>query len=186
MKLSKGSRPSPALVLAALALVFAMVGTAIAGPDAISNKITKPKVKKIAKKQANKILDQRESSLDVNSARRADRAENADNADQLDGLDSTAFATRLWAVVDTAGTLIRGTDGVTVSDAGSGKEVDFGRNVSQCAASATLNTDDPNANPPAGEIGTAPRMGNPEAIFVQARTSAGAVTDAGFVAVVDC
>ena len=68
MNLSKASRPSPALVLAALALVFAMVGTAIAGPDAISNKITKPKVKKISKKQANKVLDQRESSLDVNSA----------------------------------------------------------------------------------------------------------------------
>jgi hypothetical protein len=68
MKLSQGSRPSPALVLAALALVFAMVGTALAGPDAISNKITKPKVKKISKKQANKAIDKRESSLNVNSA----------------------------------------------------------------------------------------------------------------------
>lgn len=180
MKLFKASGPSPAMVLAALALVFAMVGTAIAGPDAISNKITKPKVKNISKKQANKVLDQREASLDVNSAKKAD------DADQLDGLDSTAFATRLWAVVDAAGTLVRGTDGVSVADAGSGVEVDFGRNVTQCAASATLNVDNPNANPPAGEIGTAPRMGNPEAIFVQARTSAGVVTDAGFVAVVDC
>jgi hypothetical protein len=54
MKSFNSSRPSPALVLAALALVFAMVGTAIAGPDAISDKITKSKVKKISKKQINK------------------------------------------------------------------------------------------------------------------------------------
>ena len=79
MKLSKASRPSPALVLAALALVFAMVGTAIAGPDAISNKITKSKVKKVSKKQANKVLDQRESSLSVR------------NANELDNLDSDQF-----------------------------------------------------------------------------------------------
>ena len=88
MKLSKASRPSPALVLAALALVFAMVGTAIAGPDAISNKITKPKVKKIAKKQANKVLNQRESSLNVN------RAQTADNASQLGGSAASAFHAR--------------------------------------------------------------------------------------------
>jgi hypothetical protein len=68
MKLSTASRPSPALVLAALALVFAMVGTAIAGPDAISNKITKPKVKKISKKQANKAIDKAAPGLSVANA----------------------------------------------------------------------------------------------------------------------
>ena len=51
MNRSNASRPSPALVLAALALVFAMAGTAVAGPDAISSKITKSKVKKISNKQ---------------------------------------------------------------------------------------------------------------------------------------
>ncbi len=80
MKLSKGSRPSPALVLAALALVFAMVGTAIAGPDAISGKITKSKVKKISTKQANKAIDAAEPDLNVNSAKTADSATNATNA----------------------------------------------------------------------------------------------------------
>jgi hypothetical protein len=71
MNLSKASRPSPALVLAALALVFAMVGTAIAGPDAISNKITKSKVKKISKKQANKAIDAAAPGLAVASAESA-------------------------------------------------------------------------------------------------------------------
>ncbi len=54
---SRMSRPSPALVAAAVALCFAMVGTAVAGPDAISSKITKSKVKKISKKQATKVIN---------------------------------------------------------------------------------------------------------------------------------
>lgn len=177
MRAVERNRPSPALVLAALALVFAMVGTAIAGPDAISNKVTKSKVKKIAKKQINKAAP----GLSVASAK------NADDADQLDGLDSSAFATRLWAVVDENKALVRSTGGVTVRDVGGGgTEVDFGRNLRECAASATLNIDDPNSDPPAGEIGTAPRMGNPNAIFVATLNSAGVSTAAGFVLTVDC
>ena len=43
-------------MLAVLALVFAMVGTAIAGTDGLSGKITKSKVKSIAKKQADMFL----------------------------------------------------------------------------------------------------------------------------------
>src|SRR5688572_11094187 len=86
MKVLSGTRPSPAMVLAVLALVFAMVGTAVAGPDAISSKITKSKVKKIAKKQANKAIDKRESGLNVNSASTATTATNAGNADTVGGM----------------------------------------------------------------------------------------------------
>ena len=68
------TRPRPAVIVAAIALVFALAGTAIAGPDALTNKITKSKVKSIAAKQANKVLDSRESSLNVNSAKTADSA----------------------------------------------------------------------------------------------------------------
>ncbi len=177
MQVFQKSRPSPAMIVAVIALSFAVVGTAVAGTDGLERKVTKSKVKKIAKKQANKVLNKRESSLNVNSAQ---------DADQLDGQDSTAYATRLWAVVDTAGTLIRGAGATAVNDAGTGKAVVFDRDVTGCGASATLNTDNPNANPPAGEIGTAPRMANANAIFVQARTSTGTVTDAGFVLTVDC
>ncbi len=80
MKFSKASRPSPAVVIAAFALVFALVGTAVAGPDAISSKITKSKVKTISKKQANKAIDAAEPDLNVNSAKTADNATNAENA----------------------------------------------------------------------------------------------------------
>jgi hypothetical protein len=64
----RSGRPSPAMVLAALALVFAMVGTAVAGPDGVSNKITKSKVKKIAKKQAKKQLKANVDGSHVNLA----------------------------------------------------------------------------------------------------------------------
>jgi hypothetical protein len=50
------SRPSPALIVAVVALVAAVAGTAIAGPGASTSAISKSKVKKIANKQINKRL----------------------------------------------------------------------------------------------------------------------------------
>jgi hypothetical protein len=53
----RDGRPSPAIIVAALALVAALAGTAVAGPQATSSAINKKKVKKIARKQANKAID---------------------------------------------------------------------------------------------------------------------------------
>ena len=50
------SRPSPAIVVAILALVAGLAGTAVAGPDA-STSVNKKKTKKIAKKQAKKQVN---------------------------------------------------------------------------------------------------------------------------------
>jgi hypothetical protein len=50
------ARPSPALIVAVVALVAAVAGTAIAGPGASTSAISKSKVKKIANKQINKRL----------------------------------------------------------------------------------------------------------------------------------
>lgn len=41
-------RPSPAIVVAIVALVAALAGTAVAGPNASTSKITKSKVRSIA------------------------------------------------------------------------------------------------------------------------------------------
>lgn len=49
-------RPSPAIVIAVVALVAALAGTAVAGPGATTSKITRSKVKTIANKQINKQL----------------------------------------------------------------------------------------------------------------------------------
>jgi hypothetical protein len=49
-------RPSPAIVVAVLALVAALAGTAIAGQGATTSAVTKAKVKKVANKQINKRI----------------------------------------------------------------------------------------------------------------------------------
>jgi hypothetical protein len=56
--MSRISRPSPAILVAVIALVAALAGTAIAGPGASTSAkaVTKAKVKTIAKKQVNKVL----------------------------------------------------------------------------------------------------------------------------------
>jgi hypothetical protein len=69
------------MVVAAVALIFAVAGTAIAGPGAISNKISKSKVKKIAKKQINKAAP----GLSVAHAQTAGSADSATNADAVNG-----------------------------------------------------------------------------------------------------
>jgi hypothetical protein len=51
-----GLRQSPAIIVAVLALVAAVAGTAVAGPGAVTSAITKAKVKKIANKQIDKRL----------------------------------------------------------------------------------------------------------------------------------
>jgi hypothetical protein len=62
------------MIVAAVALIFAVAGTAIAGPGSISSKISKSKVKKIAKKQIAKAAP----GLSVAKAASADTAANAD------------------------------------------------------------------------------------------------------------
>jgi len=100
------SRPSPAIVIAALALVAALAGTALAGPDATTSELTKSKVKKIATKQINKLApglsvagaqtadhaNSADSADSAQSAQSAQSASFAENADELDGINSTSFA----------------------------------------------------------------------------------------------
>jgi hypothetical protein len=91
-------RPSPALIVAVLALVVALAGTAMAAPDLATKKVTKSKVKKISKKQANKQIKKKAPGLSVAHADTADQADNATNAES-----STApFA---YAHVTEAGTV---------------------------------------------------------------------------------
>jgi hypothetical protein len=73
-------RPSPAMVVACVALSFALAGSAVAGTEAVTSAITKKKVKKIAKKQANKQLKANVSGSHVNLADKATNADNATNA----------------------------------------------------------------------------------------------------------
>ena len=86
MKRIRDTRPSPAIIVAALALVAALAGTAIAGSDVQSSALSKKKVKKIAKKQAKKQINKLAPGLSVAHADSADSATTADSATQVDTL----------------------------------------------------------------------------------------------------
>ena len=74
MRMSKTGRPSPAMIVAALALTFALAGTAVAA-DPVA-KLNGKKVKKIAKRQINKAAP----NLTVKKAASADAATQAVNS----------------------------------------------------------------------------------------------------------
>ncbi|MGB6424733.1 MAG: hypothetical protein WBF18_05590 [Solirubrobacterales bacterium] len=68
-------KPSPALVLASIALLLALTGAAVAGPQVFSKKgVTKSKVKSISKRQANAQITARAPGLSVANSRTADSA----------------------------------------------------------------------------------------------------------------
>ena len=58
MRRVRPSRPNPALVVAVIALVAALGGTAVAADPVANTAISKKKTKKIANKQAQKVVDQ--------------------------------------------------------------------------------------------------------------------------------
>ena len=55
--MSRISRPSPAIIVAVVALVAALAGTAVAGPGASTSAVDKSDVKRIATKKANKAVN---------------------------------------------------------------------------------------------------------------------------------
>lgn len=118
--------PSPAMIVAAIAVILAMAGTAIAGPDALS-KITNAKVKSIATKQINKAAP----NLNVNSAKTADTAKVADTAKIAGNIFS--------ANVKADGSLLGSVPGgATSSKTATGTyNVSFGRPVAGCTISAS-------------------------------------------------
>jgi len=93
MGLTNRVRPSPAMIVAALALVVALAGTAIAAPDIATRAVTKSKVKKIAKKQAKKQIRKKAPGLSVNHANTADSATDADHAFEADHANTANSAT---------------------------------------------------------------------------------------------
>jgi hypothetical protein len=79
MGLGSLQRPSPAMVVAVIALLLALVGTAVAGGGAGTSSVVtkkldkkeKKQVKKIAKKEANKLIKQKVPNLAQRHAPRA-------------------------------------------------------------------------------------------------------------------
>jgi hypothetical protein len=193
MKLFSTSRPSPAMVVAVIALVFAMVGSAVAANDGLSSKITKSKVKKISKKQADKELKANVSGSHVNTA---DTASSASDSSKLGGTAAADYqqkADLLSATVAPAGVgpaIVRGRGATSVTRIATGFfRVTFNRDVSGCTWTASY-------GPPThafvdalwatvgGSGGPAP---TPNQVGVVLRNDAGAQADgSGFHVLVLC
>ncbi|MGZ8672321.1 MAG: hypothetical protein ACXWZJ_10430 [Solirubrobacterales bacterium] len=152
------------MVIAIVALIAALGGTAVAGGF-----ITKKKAKNVANNQITK----RQSGLSVLKAQTAGKADNV-----------------FWAVVADAGvgaaaTLNRSSGGVTVSD-GTGVNVNFGRNVTQCVWTATKG-DVAAGVSTAGWAQTQQADGAaPNAVNVRTRDDAGTLDEQDFHLVVVC
>ena len=118
------ARPNPALIVAVLALVAALAGTAVAAdPIATDSAVTKKKVKKIANKQINKRFPIGAGDIADEAVTRA-----AQSPDQR----------TLWADVQSNGTVTDQSGGISVTALGSGSYViDFGEDVSGRALMAT-------------------------------------------------
>jgi hypothetical protein len=82
MRLFGSGRPSPAIVVSALALVAALAGTAVAGPGA-NTSVSKKAIKKIPRKEANKQITNRAPTLAVASADTAGSAGTAGSANDV-------------------------------------------------------------------------------------------------------
>ncbi|MGZ5312059.1 MAG: hypothetical protein ACXWEA_08380 [Solirubrobacterales bacterium] len=153
-------RPSPALVIACIALVAALGGTAIAGGVINGKK---------AKNIANKQITKRAPGLSV---------ANAANAEDV-----------MWAVVNNpagAGnaTLTRGDpSGVTVNEL-TGVQVRFPRSVQTCAWNATNGLSTGGAASPGWAQVNA--TADPNVVEVRTRDDAGIITDQPFHLVVTC
>jgi hypothetical protein len=113
--------PSPALVISFIALVVAVGGGTLAVAA-----LTKPKVKTIAKAQANKQIDRRAPGLSVS---------HADTADKAGDVTDVASAN-----VAADGTLNAGTPGISVSKDETGHYC-IGASFAATAATANISED---------------------------------------------
>ncbi len=168
----KRTRPSPAIVIAVLALVAALAGTAFAGPGPGATDAAQHKLTSAQKKQVNKIAKKKDKKA-LKKAKQANQ--------------NAKSATPLTAVVAVDGTVVRG-NGVTSTNAklgGSGLyTVEFDRTLSDCAWVAQIGNGDATATI-YGEMSTF-LAGSPNGIFVQTASSAGILADRPFQLVVHC
>ena len=138
------TKPSPAMVIAVIALSFAIAGTAVAGTDALKRAVTKSKVRQIAKKQANKVLNSRAGEfLAADSVAAYGNADSAD-VDDFTTTTYTDVLSRTFTAPSAGVAMITATVGAAddLSLAG------FGALYTRVTIDGTATTDD-NFNSPA-------------------------------------
>ena len=182
--------PSPALVIACLALFLALGGVAyaaatIGSEDIINGSIRNRDFKdgtlrgQEAKRNGFGGGAIKESSLDASQLDARDIGK-VGNAGAADGLSRQA-------VVAATGALARGRGATSATRSGEGQyQVVFDADVKACTYFATLG-DPADGAPPAGEIAVSSLAGNANGVLVVTRDSAGAATaDRPFHLIVSC
>jgi hypothetical protein len=169
----KHLRPSPAMVVALVALVAALGGTAYAAGQINGNSIQKQSI------GGGKLKKQTLTGYQIN-AKKLGTVPSAERA-----LDT------LWAVVHNPpgpgnAVLVRASDPtISVTEAGGAVNVIFPGNVSVCADVAGRNNASTTV-PPAGTAQTNTSAANPNAIEVHTRNAKGESEDADFHLIVVC
>lgn len=119
--------PSPAVVVAILALAVAVVGTALADPGQEKKPVTKRAVKKIAAKQVERLApglhvataDSAASATSAQTAGNSDTAVNAEHAadaSTLQGAGLNSLQGRVqWALVRANGSILTQSGGIQVT-----------------------------------------------------------------------
>jgi hypothetical protein len=112
------------------------------------------------------------------------------DADELDGLDSSAFQVPMFAVVNSDGTLARGSAGTSseqVGAAGTGTyRVFFPRDVTACSFTATIGLSGSEGVSAPGFITVVGAAVDSAGVFVTTDDTAGANADRGFHLAVTC
>lgn len=185
MRRLRHARPSPALVVAVLALIAAVAGSAIAKiatTPRLNNK-EQQQVKKIARKQINKLAP----GLSVANAENAENATNAADAVTLGGAVPSSYRAR-YAIVAADGTLVQGVAVENVERISAGQYfVRFDQSVADHAIAATTIDDDAQirfrfctTGQPLGIVCGGTGNNNVRTIFVNTEDEAGTNDDKPF------
>ena len=160
-------RPSPAMLVAIVALFVALGGT---GYGALSGK-DKKRVKAIVDRE----IAAKASGLTVA------------NANALGGAPAGEFQKRLWAVVRSDGTLARGVGAVSSSGVAGNYEVKFNRDITGCAFGVTIGgSADASESFGIAEAQITSLTNGRDSVTVFTESDSGGLTNRGFHLIVDC
>lgn len=181
--------PSPAMVVALIALAVALTGTAVAGVAAVAvlSKGEKKQVRSIAAKIADKRITRRAPGLSVANAGSADTARIAGSA--VSANVAASASNQLWAVVAADGRLVRSSAGIVSSieaEVVGRYIVTANRDISKCSYQATLGGDQPDEGF-VGELSVTPLSANADSVYVHtAQSNGGSSISLPFSLLISC
>ena len=178
-------RPSPAMVVAFVALSAALAGTATALPGSRTVRADDLATGSVGKR-AIRTNGVGKAEIRSNAVGRSELRDGAVTPPKIAGTVPTANGLEKWGVVNSNGSFERGAGVTSTSRTGAGQyQVVFSADVSDCGYVATLGRNGTQA-PQAGEIGTGSLPGNANGVRVRTRDSAGALSDRSFHIAVTC